>query len=141
MEMQGRVDEGARSASREADWAPDNVVRVPQLVASRPVPHGCRPATTSARLYDAHVHPKPAQYVLTLVDATALLWRLDLEGVDVGERFEAWPANGRRVQRGHGFYAFNDFTRCSHSWPRGDDAHSAAWLRRPDAARATAPTE
>ena len=60
-------------------------------------------------LYDARIHPGPAQYVLTLIDATALLWRLTLEGVDVGDRFETlaneWEA---RLDQDRGFYAFND---------------------------------
>ena len=47
--------------------------------------------------------------MLTLLDATALLWRLRLESVDVGDRFEVvadeWEA---RLDQDRGFYAFND---------------------------------
>jgi hypothetical protein len=50
------------------------------------------------------------EIALTRVDATALLWRLRLEGVDVGERFaavaDAWQA---ALEGEGGFYAFNDF--------------------------------
>ena len=45
----------------------------------------------------------------SLVDATALLWRLHLERVDIGSRFAAvadeWEA---RLEQDQGFYAFND---------------------------------
>ena len=47
---------------------------------------------------------------LVRVDATALLWRLKLEGLDVAERFAAvadgWQAS---LEGEGGFYAFNDF--------------------------------
>src|SRR5690606_13970696 len=61
-------------------------------------------------LYDTCVHPERSQIVLSLVDATALLWRLYLEGVDTGDRFEAvadeWE---QQLDDEAGFYAFNDF--------------------------------
>ena len=47
--------------------------------------------------------------ILVLLDATALLWRLRLEGVDVGDRFErvadVWAA---KLEAEAGLYAFND---------------------------------
>jgi hypothetical protein len=59
-------------------------------------------------LYDGPVRGGRSQVVLDLVDATALLWRLHLRGVDVGARWapvaEAWDAVG-----GVGAYAFNDW--------------------------------
>ena len=55
------------------------------------------------------MHPGPAQFVLSLIDATALLWRLRLENVDVGRRFDGvadeWEA---RLDQDRAFYAFND---------------------------------
>jgi tetratricopeptide (TPR) repeat protein len=59
-------------------------------------------------LYDGPVKGGRSQLVLDLVDATALLWRLHLRGIDVGGRWapvaEAWDAVG-----GAGSYAFNDW--------------------------------
>jgi hypothetical protein len=59
-------------------------------------------------LYDGPVKGGRSQVVLDLVDATALLWRLHLRGVDVGGRWapvaDAWEAVG-----GAGSYAFNDW--------------------------------
>ncbi|AHE57111.1 tetratricopeptide repeat protein [Sphingomonas sanxanigenens] len=59
-------------------------------------------------LYDQKVRPDPsADVMLEWIDASALLWRLWLEGVDVGDRFaplaECWlRALDQRI------YAFND---------------------------------
>jgi tetratricopeptide (TPR) repeat protein len=60
------------------------------------------------KLFDEKVRPDPnAQIVLEWIDASALLWRLKLEGVDVGDRFarlaKCWERAGEDA-----FYAFND---------------------------------
>lgn len=60
------------------------------------------------KLYDEKVRPDPnAQIVLEWIDASALLWRLHLEGVDVGDRFEKLAACWRRASE-DAIYAFND---------------------------------
>jgi tetratricopeptide (TPR) repeat protein len=111
MEMQGRIDEGLTwLQSREQDWAPDNGFAFHNWwhLALFHLDSAGYPAALD--LYDRAIHPEPAQFVLPLVDATALLWRLHLEGVEVGARFDAvadeWQA---RQEKDHGFYAFNDF--------------------------------
>lgn len=58
-------------------------------------------------LYDQRIRPDAStQIVLEMLDASALLWRLYLEGVDVGDRFsrlaDVW------LQKTAGHYAFND---------------------------------
>jgi len=59
------------------------------------------------RLYDEAIGGTGSPVVLDLLDASALLWRLHLRGVAVGDRFSAiadrWAAVG-----GAGQYAFND---------------------------------
>ncbi|MBC7770746.1 MAG: tetratricopeptide repeat protein [Phycisphaerales bacterium] len=60
------------------------------------------------KLYDEQVRPNPdAQVVLEWIDASALLWRLHLEGVDVGDRFEKLAACWQRAGEDT-IYAFND---------------------------------
>ncbi|MGE5160309.1 MAG: tetratricopeptide repeat protein [Betaproteobacteria bacterium] len=110
MEMQGRIDEGIDwLQSREQDWAPDNGFAFHNWwhLALFHLDRGDIDRVLD--LYDTAVHPEPAVFALALVDATALLWRLTLEGVDVGDRWESVAANWEQrldVERGH--YAFND---------------------------------
>src|SRR4030095_6719856 len=111
MEMQGRIEEGiAFLASRENDWAPDNGFAFHNFWHLALFFMDGGRYDEAMRLYDAHVHPAPAAYVLSLLAATALLWRLRLEGVDVGDRYQRiaddWEA---RLEGEAGFYAFNDF--------------------------------
>ena len=111
MEMQGRIDEGVGFLeSRENDWLPDNGFSYHNAWhLALFYLDGARHDRVLA-LYDRTIHPGPAPTLMALVDATAMLWRLHLEGVDVGGRFEQvadeWEA---AFDRETGFYAFNDF--------------------------------
>jgi hypothetical protein len=59
-------------------------------------------------LYDTKVRrDDPASLVLEWIDASALLWRLKLEGIDAGARWKSLAANWERTAD-DGFYAFND---------------------------------
>ncbi len=59
------------------------------------------------RIYDAHIRTIGSRVAFEMVDASALLWRLRLRGVDVTERWnelaDAWEGFGEA-----GYYAFND---------------------------------
>jgi tetratricopeptide (TPR) repeat protein len=110
MEMQGRIGEGIDFlTSRERDWAPDNSFAFHNFWHLALFCLDGADYDRALALYDGHIHPEPAAYVLSLLDATSLLWRLQLEGVDTGERFERvaddWEA---RLDGESGFYAFND---------------------------------
>ena len=110
MEMQGRIGEGIDFlVSREPDWAPDNGFAFHNFWHLALFHMDAGRHDRALALYDASVHPEPAAYILSLIDSTAMLWRLMLEGVDVGERFERvadeWQA---RLAGEAGFYAFND---------------------------------
>ena len=108
MEMQGRLDAGVDwLTARREDWAEDNMLAVHNwwhlaLLLLEREQHDAVLA-----LYDDHVaRPAPA-IALDLVDAAALLWRLHLRGVDVGNRWidvaDDWLSRGAA-----GYYAFND---------------------------------
>ncbi len=60
-------------------------------------------------LFDQKLMGPQPDMILVLLDATALLWRLRLEGVDVGDRFERvadlWKG---KLEDEAGYYAFND---------------------------------
>ncbi|MBN9220027.1 MAG: tetratricopeptide repeat protein [Mesorhizobium sp.] len=58
-------------------------------------------------LYDGPIYGAGSTLALNMVDASAILWRLHLGGVDVGERWAALAANWA-PKAGAGNYAFND---------------------------------
>jgi tetratricopeptide (TPR) repeat protein len=111
MEMEGRIGEGiAWLESKVDDWTPAAGLAFHNWWHLALFHLDGADAGRALELYDRHVHPGPAPFLLALVDATALLWRLQLEGVDVGRRFEGvadeWEA---QIDAEGGFYAFNDF--------------------------------
>jgi tetratricopeptide (TPR) repeat protein len=107
-EMQGRQAEGIRwLTSREQDWAPDNGFAIHNWwhLALYHLDLGDYVAVLD--LYDQRVRAQPSKFALDLVDATALLWRLSLQGVDVGNRWQEL-ADSWEPTINAGFYAFND---------------------------------
>jgi hypothetical protein len=59
------------------------------------------------RLYDGPIHGNQSTVILEMVDASAMLWRLMLRGIDVGNRWQALADNWAPVAAA-GNYAFND---------------------------------
>ncbi|MGE0044436.1 MAG: tetratricopeptide repeat protein [Hyphomonadaceae bacterium] len=59
------------------------------------------------KLYDEKVRPQASDILLECVDASALLWRLHLEGADVGARWANVADTWARTTE-DGIYAFND---------------------------------
>lgn len=58
-------------------------------------------------LFDGPIHGERSTMVLDMIDASALLWRLHLRGIDVGSRW-ASVADGWEPIATAGNYAFND---------------------------------
>ncbi len=58
-------------------------------------------------LFDGPIFGKRSKIVLEMIDASALLWRLTLRGVDIGNRWEALAENWAPLVAA-GNYAFND---------------------------------
>jgi len=110
MEMQGRIDEGiAWLESREADWAPDNGFAFHNYWHLALYYLDRQRHADALSLYDTRVHATPPDFSLQLLDASALLWRLHLDGVGLDDRpavvADNWAA---RLERERGFYVFND---------------------------------
>jgi len=59
------------------------------------------------KLFDGHIYGQHSTLALNMLDASALLWRLHLQGVDVGDRWAALAANWAPKAK-DGNYAFND---------------------------------
>lgn len=108
MEMQGRTREGlAWLDERVGDWSEDNMLARHVWWHRALFCLELEEVTEVLRLYDTRIRPKAAEMALELVDATALLWRLHLRGVDVGNRWDAVAAEWAPILAG-GYYAFND---------------------------------
>jgi tetratricopeptide (TPR) repeat protein len=108
MEMEGRLPEGvAWLSGRSGDWAPDNMFAFHNWWHLGLYHLDLGETGTVLRLYDDAIRPKPSPVALETLDATALLWRLHLRGVDVGDRW-AELADSWAPMAEDGYYAFND---------------------------------
>jgi tetratricopeptide (TPR) repeat protein len=107
-EMRNQPDEGLAWMSVDTDaWATDSFFAVHNWW-HQAVFHLELAATDDAlRLFDGPVFGARSSVVLELIDASALLWRLMLRGLDVGSRFEAVADNWAPIAAA-GNYAFND---------------------------------
>jgi tetratricopeptide (TPR) repeat protein len=108
LEMQGRAEEGIYwLRSLEPHWAPANGLAVHQWwhLALYLIETGQLDAALA--IYDANIHATPASITLDLVDAAALLWRLELLGVDAGTRWMALAPLWAAHAQAH-VLAFND---------------------------------
>jgi tetratricopeptide (TPR) repeat protein len=110
MEMSGRIDEGIEFLEAGAkDWAPDNGFAYHNYwhLALFYLDRGR--IDRVFELYDQKIYPSPSDMSLQLIDATGLLFRLQLLGVETGDRFariaEVWEG---KLETERGFYAFND---------------------------------
>ncbi len=108
MEMQGRHADGIEWLnSRSADWAPDNAFAIHNWWHLALYHLDLSDHARVLELYDQRIRAQPSPYALDMVDATALLWRLHLRGVDVGARWQELATSWERTLD-DGFYAFND---------------------------------
>ena len=107
-EMQGRVADGIRWLSTDADrWAIDNALAVHNHWHLALMHLSNDDPASALALYDRAIAPGEASMAMDLVDASALLWRLMLRGVDAGDRWQTLAARWD-AQADWGFFAFND---------------------------------
>jgi hypothetical protein len=108
-EMQGQIPAGIRFLrDREAQWQTGNFLNVHNswhyalyLLQGNDVPG-------ALAVYDRVLHHAGSEDVaLELLDATALLWRLQLEGILVGGRWQPLAEAWARLLA-PGYYPFND---------------------------------
>ncbi len=108
LEMQGRIGEGIDWLSdRVEDWAPGNAFAFHNWWHLALYHLDLEEYPRALELYDTKIRPVQTPVALEMVDASALLWRLTLRSIDVGDRWQpladAWQPLARE-----GFYAFND---------------------------------
>ncbi|WP_077000015.1 tetratricopeptide repeat protein [Variovorax sp. KK3] len=107
-EMQGRAADGIRwLKATQHGWAADCAMAVHNHWHLALMHIGAGDVGAALALYDAAVTPVPESVALNLNDASALLWRLTLQGLDVSDRWQALAAR-RAVQAAWGCNAFND---------------------------------
>ena len=109
-EMQGKVAEGIDFLeSDRTRWKSGNLFTVHnwwhlalyQLEAGRP--------QRALEIYDAEIHHDASLGVpIEMLDASALLWRMLLEGIDTGHRFDALADSWAPKATAQPWYAFND---------------------------------
>jgi hypothetical protein len=108
MEMQGRLDDGiAWMNDRRDDWAADSFLAVHNWwhLALYHLERGETEQVLA--LYDGPILGGRTAVVLEMLDASAMLWRLFLRGVDVGDRWHAIADLWAPLATA-GNYAFND---------------------------------
>lgn len=107
-EMRNAPEDGIRwLGDNEATWATDSFLAVHNHwhLALYHLERDDHAAVLER--YDRAIGGPGSSVVLDLIDASALLWRLQLRGVDVGERWQAL-ADRWAPLAGAGLYAFND---------------------------------
>jgi tetratricopeptide (TPR) repeat protein len=106
-EMTNRVNEGEQwLLTRASDWTGSNLaVHVGWHLAL----YDCDQQRWDRvlDLYDTRIRRPASTVVMELLDASALLWRLKVYGVDVGTRWQSL-ADAWEPRVGEAWYAFND---------------------------------
>jgi tetratricopeptide (TPR) repeat protein len=108
-EMQGQVPDGVRfMQARQQHWAEGNFLSVHNAWHYALYLLQGGEVAAALAVYDTFLHHQGSQDVaLELLDATALLWRLHLEGTTAGDRWAPLAAAWTRILE-PGFYPFND---------------------------------
>jgi tetratricopeptide (TPR) repeat protein len=108
MEMQGRIGDGIEwLTSRAPDWSVENGLAFHNWwhLALHHLEFGEHARVLD--IYDTRIRPAQSSAALEMVDASAMLWRLSLRGVDVGGRWQSLAETWRPLAE-DGYYAFND---------------------------------
>lgn len=108
MEMQSRQKDGiAWMRANPNAWAKDSFLKVHNWWHLALFHYDLGETEEVLALYDGPIYGARSMLALNMVDASAILWRLHLGGVDVGDRWAALAANWA-PKAAAGNYAFND---------------------------------
>ncbi len=108
MEMQGRIEDGiAWMRGNQEGWSPDNFFAIHNWwhLALYHLERG--EVDEVLALYDGPIRKDRSTVMLDMVDASAMLWRIYLRGVDISGRM-AELADDWDPFAEDGYYAFND---------------------------------
>ncbi|MCX7306302.1 MAG: tetratricopeptide repeat protein [Hyphomicrobiales bacterium] len=108
MEMQSRQRDGIVWMRNDSErWTKDSFFQVHNWWHLALFHYELGEVDEALALFDAPIYGTPSTLALNMLDASALLWRLHLRGVDVGDRWAALAANWAPKAK-DGNYAFND---------------------------------
>jgi hypothetical protein len=108
MEMQGRQRDGIAWMKANTDgWSRDNFFATHNWWHTALYHLDLGDIDEVLALFDGPIYGTKSRLILDLVDASAMLWRLHLRGVDVGGRWDA-VADAWEPVKDAGSYAFND---------------------------------
>jgi len=127
-EMGGRSREGIEwMRERQPHWAEDNFLAVHNWWHWALFHLDLGEIDEVLALFDGPIHGSRSAVTVDLIDASAMLWRLELRGIDVKSRWGSLAETWRKVAR-PGLYAFNDF-HAMMAWVGAGDADRAnRWL-------------
>ncbi|MGZ5277452.1 MAG: tetratricopeptide repeat protein [Caldimonas sp.] len=130
MEMQGRHEEGAAWMGRwRPDWGEGNGFAGhlgwhEALFALETLDH-----ERALAAFDRYLNAAANEITLQRVDAASLLWRLALQGAEVGDRWQRLRAGWLLDAATAGYSAFNDVHGLIALIGAGELSHADAWLR------------
>ena len=134
MEMQGRRREGAAWMRDNPDaWSRESFFAVHNWWHLALFHLGLDEIDEVLALFDGPIYGKTSPVILEMVDASALLWRLYLRGVDVGNRWNTVADRWEPVASA-GNYAFNDMHAMMAFVGAGRDSAAKAVLEAQQAA-------
>ena len=108
MEMQGRIRDGIDFLSTRApDWSVNNGLAYHNWWHLALHHLELAEHDRALEIFDTRIRPAETSVALEMLDASALLWRLTLRGVDVGSRWKSLAACWQPLAEDR-FYAFND---------------------------------
>jgi hypothetical protein len=107
LEMQNRTEDGIAWMRSNDGWAGDSFFQVHNWWHLALYHLEAGDIDAALGLFDTQIYGTQSGVVLDMVDASALLWRLHLRGVDVGDRWAAVADNWTPIATAS-FYAFND---------------------------------
>ncbi|MEW8230431.1 MAG: tetratricopeptide repeat protein [Candidatus Thiodiazotropha endolucinida] len=108
MEMQGRAAEGVAWMRENPDaWATDSFFQVHNWWHLALYHLELGEIDEVLALFDGPIYGEQSTMVLDMIDVSAMLWRLHLRGIELGDRWQA-IADGWTPIATAGNYAFND---------------------------------